>query len=141
MEVKKLIAQGTAAGVLGLSALGAAVVPAAADPWQPDWDDHSGLWYDRDNNWQQWRHESRDWRQDQWRDWRQDQWHDWWRANKWRHDDHPPWGYGRPPAVYWRGHPPPVYDYWGYQVYPVWHPQFNVFGFWLFGIFIPVIVI
>jgi hypothetical protein len=42
---------------------------------------------------------------------------------------------------HWRGHIPHDFDYWGYRVFPVWHPHFKVFGFWLFGIFIPVFVI
>jgi hypothetical protein len=43
--------------------------------------------------------------------------------------------------VHWRGHPPEWIDYWGYRVRPVWDPGFAAFGFWLFGIFIPVVVI
>ena len=44
-------------------------------------------------------------------------------------------------AVHWRGHVPHDFDYWGFRVFPFWHPGFHAWGFWLFGIFIPVIVI
>jgi hypothetical protein len=126
MTFKTLIAQGAIAVALGSAAFGAGVAPANADPdWEP-WDHDE--WVDRDWN-------------DQWRDWDNDRWDKWWRAHRWRNDDRPPWGWGRPPAVYWRGHPPPVYDYWGYRVHPVWHPGFHTWGFWLFGIFIPIVVI
>ena len=68
-------------------------------------------------------------------------WDKWWRVNKWRNDDRPPWGWGPPPPVHWRGHIPHDFDYWGFKVFPIWHPHFKVFGFWLYGIFIPVFVI
>ncbi|WP_018177233.1 hypothetical protein [Jongsikchunia kroppenstedtii] len=49
---------------------------------------------------------------------------------------------GRPPAG-WR--PGPVqrpnhdtFNYWGQQVTPQWHPQYHQWGFWFFGIWIPV---
>jgi hypothetical protein len=37
-------------------------------------------------------------------------------------------------VVHWRGHPPD-------RVHPIWDPHFKVFGFWLFGIFVPVFVV
>jgi hypothetical protein len=60
--------------------------------------------------------------------------HDWW-------DDRqgpPRWGWGPPPPYYWHGGPPRPFNYWGYDVTPVWDPGFNQWGIWLFGLWIPV---
>jgi hypothetical protein len=60
-------------------------------------------------------------------------------------DGAPPWGWGAPPRPAWSGPippswgpPPPPFDYWGYPVTPVWDPGFNQWGFWLFGVWIPL---
>ncbi|MCT7660795.1 hypothetical protein [Mycobacterium deserti] len=128
VDLKKIVAKGAVVAVLGGSALGAGVVPANADP---DRDDRGGGdWVE--NEWRG------DWNDKSWDD---DRWHKWWKVNKWRNDDRPPWGWGPPPAVHWRGHPPEWIDYWGYRVRPVWDPGYAAFGFWLFGVFIPVIVL
>ena len=61
--------------------------------------------------------------------------HDWW-------DDRqgsPPWGWGPPPAYQWRGGPPRPFNYWGYDVNPVWDDGFHQWGIWLFGLWIPII--
>jgi hypothetical protein len=141
MNLKQLVAQGSIAGVLAVGAIGAVPV-AGADPDWEDWNQDE--WVDnqwRDNNWNSHDGELRfdnDW---QWKNWNGNDWDKWWRVNKWRNDDRPPWGWGPPPAVHWRGHVPHDIDYWGYRVFPFWHPHFKVFGFWLFGIFIPVFVL
>ena len=123
MNVKKLVAQGAIASVLAVGAIGAAPV-AGADP---DWDwNHHDEWVT--NDWQ-------------WNNWNGNDWNKWWRVNKWRNDERPPWGWGPPPAVHWRGYVPRDLDYWGFRVFPFWHPGFHAWGFWLFGIFIPVIII
>jgi hypothetical protein len=60
--------------------------------------------------------------------------HDWW-------DDRngpPPWGWGPPPAYQWDGGPPRPFNYWGYDVNPVWHDGFHQWGIWLFGLWIPI---
>jgi hypothetical protein len=60
--------------------------------------------------------------------------HDWW-------DDRqgpPPWGWGPPPAYQWHGGPPGPFNYWGYDVTPVWDVGFHQWGIWLFGIWIPI---
>ncbi|ETB21799.1 hypothetical protein O973_09660, partial [Mycobacterium avium subsp. avium 11-4751] len=57
-----------------------------------------------------------------------------------------PWGPGEPPRPAWdRPLPPPgghwdygPIDYWGYQETPVWDPGFNQWGFWFFGVWIPL---
>jgi hypothetical protein len=141
MDVKKIVVHGAIAAVLAGGALGTGVVPANAEPDADDWG--RGEWVDkdwRDNDWQ--------WRNNEWRDhdwewkrWDDHRWHKWWLVHKWRNDDRPPWGWGPPPPVHWRGHPPPWIDYWGYRVQPVWDPGFAAFGFWLFGVFIPVVII
>jgi hypothetical protein len=131
MDLKKVMAQGAVAVVLGGAALGTGAVTATADPdWGPR--DHDE-WVDND-----WRWKGHDF---EWNRWNDRDWDKWWKHHRWRNDDRPPWGWGPPPAVHWRGHPPEWIDYWGYRVHPIWHPGFHAFGFWLFGIFIPVIVI
>ncbi len=60
--------------------------------------------------------------------------HDWW-------DDRngpPPWGWGPPPAYQWDGGPPRPFNYWGYNVNPVWDNGFGQWGIWLFGLWIPI---
>ncbi|MBE1548401.1 hypothetical protein GGC64_002425 [Mycobacterium sp. OAS707] len=60
--------------------------------------------------------------------------HDWW-------DDRngpPPWGWGPPPAFQWDGGPPHPFNYWGYNVNPVWDNGFGQWGIWLFGLWIPI---
>jgi hypothetical protein len=60
--------------------------------------------------------------------------HDWW-------DDRngpPPWGWGPPPAYQWTGGPPRPFNYWGYDVNPVWDDGFRQWGIWLFGLWIPI---
>jgi hypothetical protein len=153
MNFKKLLAQGSIAAVLGGSALGAGVLPANADPDWEDWENQEWVdnnWRDQDwnNNWrdQDWNNNWRDqdwnkWRDQDWKHWNDNDWDKWWKHHRWRNDDRPPWGWGPPPVVHWRGHPPEWIDYWGYRVHPIWHPHFKVFGFWLFGIFIPVFVV
>jgi hypothetical protein len=133
MNLKRLVAQGSIAGLLAVGAIGAA--PSVnADPDWNDWGHDEWVdqdWHDNGWNWNNW----------QWSGWNGNDWNKWWRVNKWRNDDRPPWGWGPPPAVHWRGHPPEWIDYWGFRVYPIWDPGFHAFGFWLFGIFIPVFVV
>jgi hypothetical protein len=133
MNLKQLVAQGSIACVLGAGAMAAAPV-VSADPDGHDWNHDE--WVDQD-----WQQGNWDWNKWQWNNWNDHDWDKWWRVNKWRNDDRPPWGWGAPPAVHWRGHPPEWIDYWGYRVHPIWHPGFHVFGFWLFGIFIPIFVV
>lgn len=57
----------------------------------------------------------------------------------------PPWGWGAPPRPAWDGvlpqpwgpAPPPI-NYFGYTQQPVWDPGFNQWGFWFFGVWIPL---
>lgn len=74
-----------------------------------------------------------------------DDWGDrgaWWASNRhdWWDDRNgpPPWGWGPPPAYQWTGGPPHPFNYWGYDVNPVWNDGFHQWGFFLFGLFIPV---
>jgi hypothetical protein len=135
MNLKQLVAQGSIAGVLAVSAIGAAPAVSA----DPDWEDWGhDEWVD--NDWK-WRGNNWDWNDWEWKGWKDHDWDKWWKHHKWRNDDRPPWGWGPPPPVHWRGHPPAVIHYWGHPVHVVWHPHFHVFGFWLFGVFIPVFVI
>jgi hypothetical protein len=36
------------------------------------------------------------------------------------------------------GPPPAPINYWGFQEQPVWDPGYNQWGFWFFGIWIPL---
>jgi hypothetical protein len=57
-----------------------------------------------------------------------------------------PWGWGAPPRPAWdRPLPPPggvwgygPINYYGYQETPIWDPGFNQWGFWFFGVWIPL---
>jgi len=60
--------------------------------------------------------------------------HDWWDDRK----GPPPWGWGPPPAYQWAGGPPRPFNYWGYDVNPVWDDGFRQWGIWLFGVWIPI---
>ncbi len=60
-------------------------------------------------------------------------------------DGPPPWGWGAPPQPAWDGPlppawgpPPPPINYFGYNEQPVWDPGYNQWGFWFFGIWIPL---
>src|SRR3954462_238829 len=60
-------------------------------------------------------------------------------------NDLPPWGWGAPPAPPWDGPlpdpwgpPPAPINYWGFQEQPVWDQGYNQWGFWFFGIWIPL---
>ena len=84
--------------------------------------------------------------------------HDWrppWNSqdNDWRGrfrdapwgNDLPPWGWGAPPPPVWDGPlppawgpPPPPINYFGYNEQPVWDPGYNQWGFYFFGIWIPL---
>ena len=57
----------------------------------------------------------------------------------------PPWGRGPPPRPPWDGPlppawgpPPPQIDYCGFDEQPVWDPRHKQWGFWFFGIWIPL---
>ncbi|WP_078325310.1 hypothetical protein [Mycobacteroides salmoniphilum] len=158
MNLKSLVSQGVIFGALAMGTLGLGAVPAYAQPaGQPgytqdhpnrphddddDWGDHDGRrnngnWRGNDN----WRDHDQDWRDDRsWRDDRRE-----WRDNPWHYDQRPPWGWAPPPRAEWRGPlpdrwgpPPRAFDYWGHRVQPIWDDGFRTWGFWLFGIWIPL---
>jgi hypothetical protein len=41
-------------------------------------------------------------------------------------------------AYQWTGGPPRPFNYWGYDVNPVWDDGFHQWGIWLFGLWIPI---
>jgi hypothetical protein len=56
-----------------------------------------------------------------------------------------PWGWGPPPPPPWQGpipppwaSPPSPFQYFGQWVNPVFDPGFQQWGFWFFGIWIPL---
>ena len=60
-------------------------------------------------------------------------------------DGLPPWGWGAPPPPIFDGPlppawgpPPPPINYFGFNEQPVWDPGYNQWGFWFFGIWIPL---
>ncbi|WP_164478323.1 chitin-binding protein [Mycolicibacterium stellerae] len=60
-------------------------------------------------------------------------------------DGLPPWGWGAPPPPPWIGPlppawgpPPPPINYFGFNEQPIWDPGYNQWGFWFFGIWIPL---
>ena len=60
-------------------------------------------------------------------------------------NDLPPWGWGAPPPPPWDGPlpdpfgpPPPPINYWGFQEQPIWDQGYNQWGFYFFGIWIPL---
>ena len=60
-------------------------------------------------------------------------------------DGLPPWGLGAPPRPAWNGvlpppwgPPPPPINYFGYTQQPIWDPGHNHWGFWFFGVWIPL---
>jgi hypothetical protein len=56
-----------------------------------------------------------------------------------------PWGWGAPPPPRWDGPlppgwgpPPAPFNYFGFDEQPVWDPGYNQWGFWFFGVWIPL---
>ena len=91
--------------------------------------------------WQWQRQWQRPWEGPDWKHWDGDK-GPWWAGNRhdWWDDRNgpPPWGWGPPPAYQWDGGPPRPFNYWGYNVNPVWDDGFRQWGIWLFGLWIPV---
>jgi hypothetical protein len=136
MNLKKIAAQAGIAGALGFAALGLGTGLAHADPqpWPvPGVPGHPGYYRDHDrDNWGVYPIDTDDWHGHHW-------------VNAPWGDGPPPWGWGAPPPPAWNGPlpaawgpPPPAFNYWGYNVQPVWDPGYNQWGFWLFGTWIPL---
>jgi hypothetical protein len=108
--------------------------PGNGDNWQRGNGPGNGDNWQRGNgpgNGDNWQRGNGDWDRGAW--WANNR-HDWW-------DDRsgpPPWGWGPPPGFQWYGGPPHPFNYWGYDVNPVWDNGFNQWGFWLFGLWIPI---
>ena len=56
-----------------------------------------------------------------------------------------PWGWGPPPPPAWAwplpppwGPAPPPFNYWGFTVVPVWDAYFQQWGFWEYGVWVPL---
>jgi hypothetical protein len=130
MNVKKDVAKGAIAAALGLSALGLGVGAgtASADPGQPCWQqncqgDHRG-----DGDGHQWGDQGRpdQWHPDQWRP---DQG---WNQRPW---DQRPWDQrGIDDARF--DHQP--FNWQGQRVEPYWDEGQGAWGFWFFGLWIPL---
>jgi hypothetical protein len=150
MKLTKFVSAALAVGAFGLGVAGLGAPPAAAKPAVPaplkpghGNDDcfpfcdggppgrDSGHGRDVGNR-------DRDFDRGHWDDrgpWWANNRHDWW-------DDRngpPPWGWGPPPPMQWRGGPlPPTVNYWGYNLNPVWDNGFRQWGVWLFGVWVPI---
>ena len=131
MRLKKTLAAAAAAATLGLGAFASGIGVASADPgpWQPGpghGQNDGPRWQGQNDGprWQGgWNANNRYWA---WRDW----------------NNAPPWGWGPPPAAQWSGdwYPHPI-NYWGYNVNPYWNPDLGGWGFWLFGVWIPLVIV
>lgn len=150
MNLKSVVVQGVIVSTLTMGSVGMSVIPAAAQPTgHPGYtQDHPNRPHGDDDDWgghDGWRNAG-NWRGNENRhdrDWRDDRRE--WRDNPWHYDQRPPWGWAPPPRAEWRGPlpdrwgpPPPAFDYWGNRVQPVWDDGFRTWGFWLFGIWIPL---
>jgi hypothetical protein len=130
-------------GAAGLGAGEASAQPSAPLPQRPgndinrpcfpfcDNQNGGGDWNDfRGRNWNN-NFQNGNWDKGPW--WANNR-HDWW-------DDRqgmPPWGWDYPPAYQWTGGPPRPFNYYGYDVNPVWDNGFHQWGIWLFGLWIPI---
>jgi hypothetical protein len=151
MKLTKLMVNTIAVATLGLGAAGVGMGAASAQPGAPlpqrpgnninqpcfpfcenrhdDWNNNNfqrGDW-NNNNNFQRGDSDRGAW-------WANNR-HDWW-------DDRqgmPPWGWNLPPAYQWTGGPPHPFNYWGYDVNPVWDDGFHQWGIWLFGLWIPIL--
>lgn len=144
MHVKSSLIAGAAAAAVGFGALaGAGAASADPPPWVPGnpgyGNGHDGGHRGDDNRWYVHGQDDHDGdAQDRGRgddgDWQH------------RYDREPPWGWGPPPRADFRGPlpprwgpPPAAFNYWGTTVTPVWDDGYNTWGFWLFGVFIPLV--
>jgi hypothetical protein len=143
MRLSKVVSAAMIVGALGFGALGPGGAVASADPvvpapLKPGHDDFCPPWCGNGNgngngnghgngpDWNHWNGDKGPW-------WASNR-HEWWNDN----DGRPPWGWGPPPAYQWDGGPPRPFNYWGYNVNPVWDDGFRQWGIWLFGLWIPV---
>ena len=125
MKLKRIVAAGAMVGALGFSALGLGAGLAYADPAGPFIPGpHPGHDAPFDTHWGG------------------DPGRFHFQGAPWG-DGPAPWGWGDPPAVTgWQPPPdgvaPAPFNYWGNNVQPVWDTGYNQWGFWLFGIWIPL---
>jgi hypothetical protein len=137
MRLSKVVSAATIVGALGFGALGPGGTLASADPVAPaplkPHDDFCAPWCGNGNGngngngaWKHWDGDKGPW-------WAGNR-HEWWNDN----DGPPPWGWGPPPAYQWDGGGPHPFNYWGYNVNPVWDDGFRQWGIWLFGQWVPV---
>ena len=150
MRLARIAVNALVVGAVGLGAVGmgggvASAQPAAPAPLRPghnnDIDRPCFPFCENGNNRNDWNNGNdwNDWNNPQHGNWDKGPWwannrHDWW-------DDRqgpPPWGWGPPPAYQWDGGPPRPFNYWGYDVNPVWNDGFHQWGIWLFGLWIPI---
>ncbi len=155
MKLAKTVVNAIVVAALGAGAAGFGTGVASAKPGH-DIDTPCFPFCDGGNNGNNW-HDN-NWNNNDWHDndWNNNDRHDndrghhadfdkgpWWANN--RHDwwddrqGPPPWGWGPPPAYQWAGGPPHPFNYWGYDVNPVWDDGFHQWGIWLFGLWIPII--
>ncbi|MDH6194242.1 hypothetical protein M2272_000863 [Mycobacterium frederiksbergense] len=137
MKLAKFVAAALTVGAFGFDVTGlgtpmASAQPVAPAPLKPG-HGHDDCFPFCDNG------PGRDFDRGRWDNkgpWWADNRHDWW-------DDRngpPPWGWGPPPPVQWRGgRLPQSINYWGYNLNPVWDNGFRQWGVWLFGVWIPIL--
>jgi hypothetical protein len=97
-----------------------------------DWNNWNGNdWNGNDWNGNNWNNGNGGWDKGAW--WANNR-HDWWDDSR----GMPPWGWNYPPAYQWAGGPARPFNYYGYDVNPVWDDGFHQWGIWLFGLWIPI---
>jgi hypothetical protein len=139
MRLSKLMSAAMIVGALGFGAIGPGGAVASADPVAPvplkPHDDFCPPWCGdgngRGNGNGNGHGDGHGWDKGPW--WANNR-HEWWNDQ----NGPPPWGWGPPPAYQWDGGPPRPFNYWGYDVNPVLDDGFRQWGFWLFGLWIPV---
>jgi hypothetical protein len=142
MNLKKVVAQAAIAGAVGLPALGVGVGvgAASADPGQPCWvqncqggdggQDHRGDGGDGRQWGNQWQPDQRGWDQ-----WQPDQrGRDQWQPDQ-RGWDQRPWDQRGIDDARWDHQP---FDWQGQRVEPYWDHDRGAWGFWFFGLWIPL---
>ena len=140
MRFKKAVARSAIVGAMGFGALGLGVGlgTASADPWQPCWAQNcQGDQRGDGGNGRPWGDQ---WRPDQGGDqWRPDQWRPDQGQDQWRPDqggwDQRPWDQRGFDDARWDHQP---FNWQGQRVEPYFDNDRGAWGFWFFGLWIPL---
>lgn len=143
MNLKQLVAAAATIAALGAATVGPASGIASADLPPPWWPGGPGRPHDGPppGDW----HDAGDWHDRGWNPGGPINDGHWWRDQPPWGDGPAPWGWGPPPRPDFYGPlpppdgiPPAPFNYWGQTVTPVWDRGYNQWGFWFFGVWIPL---